>query len=75
MMHKNRIKKLEEQMGGVAPQVLIGHSREEADQKLREFRRSFPHAPAPTILIPEPITKRETRDQDWSQNPENLKKP
>lgn len=74
---KGKIIRLEERIGARAPGVIIGHSREEVEAKLTEFKKQFPHALNPgTVLIAEPITKRPPDDcQDWAQDPGNFKKP
>ena len=59
MSCKIRIKNLEQKVGQKAPPVIIASSSEEADQKFCDYRRSFPHAPNPVVLIPTPIKKKE----------------
>ena len=69
MLKESRVLKLESRLGGDAPLVIIAFSHEEADELLREFRKKFPRAAAPVVLLPDPLCKQESKNRDYFNRP------
>ena len=57
MSLKHRVKKLELIVQPKPSGSIVAHSMREAEEKLKDFYRNFPHGPTPRVMIFERIEK------------------